>query len=70
MTGSFGISMLLSLAWSQKFNPMQTILLGLAIVIPARQNVQLAAPKWRSPSTKVEVWTVRCWQRMPRQNLA
>ena len=36
MTGSFGISRLLSLAWSPKFNPMQTILLGLAIGDPSR----------------------------------
>jgi hypothetical protein len=35
-TGSRGISILLSFAWSRKFKPMQTILLGLAIGGPSR----------------------------------
>src|SRR5258705_6143426 len=38
MTGSLGISILLSCAWSRKFNPMQMILLGRAIDGPRRTD--------------------------------
>src|SRR5437762_13632163 len=36
MTGSLGISILLSAAWSRKFKPIQTILLGRQIGDPRR----------------------------------
>jgi hypothetical protein len=38
MTGSIGICILLALAWSRKFNPMQTILLEREIADPKRTD--------------------------------